>query len=559
MKLKRSVFYKIIAITTVTLTTFLIIQNFSPNPQNKKVLKDTGTTTNQNTITKLQEKICVVDFTTNQFQKTKRGLLDKYPNAVIIEPSQSNEDYLKNNCTTQIVKNPINSDAYKLLIRRIYIPVTNLTTPINKLNSKELKIALRNREYDNYPIIWTENLNKTIQNTYSLSLGYHNTNLDELTNNFENFNHKQFIAFIPISKLNLKMKPLEIDDVSPFSNNFNPNAYPFSEQFWYKSTQIPEKEIKKIIKDSLQINEYDENNALNIILTGKTTLGAGQQFNSDIISKSLNNLSSEISNSNKIIINNTSPITHSCNNQNPSSNFLCGNPSILKQLPFKEKIVVDGAGYHIFDYKTYGFNQTLKNYQNNKIAFFGIGENEQEANKPHLWKSNKNNIAFFSFNLNPIYKKYNATSITPGIAGNNLINESTKPYQDTHLIITSVHQSYKLKNQIEVYNKYPTRTLINPAGSNLIFCPSSAIIKGVEYYENKLIFYGLGNFLINNSNHDYSRDAVIVKLYIYNNKILSYKLIPINISKDGIIKISDNKEKNKNTLNNIYNNSILWN
>ncbi len=531
-----------ITLLGVLLTYYLIIKN----PQNLQ--SNTENILNQN-----PSNICIKNL--YQAETFKENLEKKLPNEkILVEPNS------EKNCKLTLTQNPENTDLYKKFHTQTYIAVTQHTTPINEITDFELEKALKEKSYKEINLIWSPEINETLKNRFDIGLGFENANIDNTVEKIENSSKilnksEQVIAIIPITSLNSKMKLIDIDSTNPFSTNFNSKTYPLTLDYWIKGADSDIEKYKEKIQELLPHEKNTER--FTITATGNSKVGAGIQNNTSN-SNILRELSKYLNRTNYILINNESAITQKCEFYKLPTGYLCGKPSSIAELADKYPIVVDIAGYHIFDFGKTAYTENIEIYEKGNIKYFAGGRNKEEAYTPATVEIENSKVAFLGYNLNPVYKGYNAKSKSPGNAGTDEIIESIeKARENNDFIITTIHQSAKDSNTIENYNLQPTRSIIKNGKSDLIISVSPSIIKGVEYYENKLIFYGLGNFLTDYISDRKSQEAVILELYFKDQEIVSYKLIPILIEKDGKITVAETKDSEV-ILNKIYKNSILW-
>ncbi len=498
-------------------------------------------------------KICIKNL--YQAEELKEKLNSKLTNEEIITNPNTEE-----NCKLTITQNPENSDLYRKFHTQTYIAITQHTTPINEINDFELEKALKEKNYKGVNLIWSPEINNSLTSKFNIGLGFENANIESTIEKIENSSKildksEQTIVIIPIDKLNSKMKLININDTNPFLKSFNSETYPLTLNYWIKGKDSDIKAYQKHIKEILP---HDDNTQkFTITATGNSKIGAGLQNN---ISNSnvLRGISNYLNHTDYILINNESPITQNCEFYNLPTKYLCGKPSSITELADNYPIIVNIAGYHIFDFGKNAYIESIETYNKANIKYFAGGQNKEEAYTPISIEIGNNKIAFLGYNLNPVYKGYNARSESPGNAGTDQIIESIEEAQkNNNFIITTVHQSAKDSNAIENYNLQPTRSIIENGKSDLIISVSPSIIKGVEYYNNKLIFYGLGNFLTDYISNRESQEAVILELYFKGEELISYKLIPILIEKDGRITVAETKDS-EIILNKIYKNSILW-
>jgi len=64
------------------------------------------------------------------------------------------------------------------------------------------------------------------------------------------------------------------------------------------------------------------------------------------------------------------------------------------------------------------------------------------------------------------------------------------------------------------------------AGVDLIIASHQHWASEIEYYKDKIIFYGLGNFVFDQTHTDPTRQGIFVKFYFYEGKLINYQIIP---------------------------------
>jgi len=162
----------------------------------------------------------------------------------------------------------------------------------------------------------------------------------------------------------------------------------------------------------------------------------------------------------------------------------------------KFPLAVNLANNHIMDYGEEGFNKTINYLEENEIRYFGAGNESDNYNNPCVleWKSKK--IAFMG---------YSCPSTHP-VFGDKVLNGSAK--LDIIKVVKDI-QSVKDTVDFVVVNfhwgdeeiTYPKATdvaiarLTIDAGADLIIGHHAHVIQSMEVYNNKHIFYGVGNFI----------------------------------------------------------------
>ena len=217
--------------------------------------------------------------------------------------------------------------------------------------------------------------------------------------------------------------------------------------------------------------------------------------------------------------------------------------------PFIKKLNIGGftlANNHIFDYGLEGIQSTRQYLHKNSILEFGL---TYSANKIII--INEIKIAI----INICENEY--STINDNVNGLDLIkvHHEIKKIKDKcdHIVVI-----YHGGNE---YLEIPSPNQINKfkyfvdIGADVIVSHHSHTISGFESYNNKPIFYGLGNFLFQSENtSDHWNRGMVVTLNISKSKI-DYKLNFIK-NKNGKLEILDNPS---NDYQSIYNEVISIN
>ncbi|MCX6738230.1 MAG: CapA family protein, partial [Candidatus Parcubacteria bacterium] len=103
--------------------------------------------------------------------------------------------------------------------------------------------------------------------------------------------------------------------------------------------------------------------------------------------------------------------------------------------------------------------------------------------------------------------------------------EIVKKENSDDFLIVNIHwgEEYQAKNSI--YQKQTAHAIIT-AGADLIIGHHPHVVQNIEIYNNKLIFYSLGNFIFDQYFSQETQESLGVKLEMYSNKNIYY-LMPI--------------------------------
>jgi len=198
------------------------------------------------------------------------------------------------------------------------------------------------------------------------------------------------------------------------------------------------------------------------------------------------------------------------------------NPENIKALTSVHFDVVSFASNHTLNWGEEGFFDHLERLREHGIAVVGAGKNIAEARKPAIFERNGAKIAFLAY-CSVLPKGYDARKEKPGAVP---IRVSTAYEQidwqpgTPPRVLTFAHQQdledmrediRKVRPLVDVvavsmhwgihnapfllamYQKEVDYAAID-AGADIIFGHHAHILKGIDVYRGKVIFYSLGNF-----------------------------------------------------------------
>jgi len=203
--------------------------------------------------------------------------------------------------------------------------------------------------------------------------------------------------------------------------------------------------------------------------------------------------------------------------------------------------VLNIANNHIMDLGVEGFNETLDVLNRNNLTFIG-GGNQKFSQTWTIIERNDIKFGFLAYYKERLRYYKEGVFInkidTKGIVSN---ISNLKPLCD--IIIVSLH--WGLDNI-----PYPSTHQINlahqliDAGATLILGHHPHVIQGIETYKHGLICYSLGNFQFDPVvSQTKTNKSMILSINFDNNRLKSYDIIPIEIDKNLVPKMSEGNRK----------------
>ena len=173
-------------------------------------------------------------------------------------------------------------------------------------------------------------------------------------------------------------------------------------------------------------------------------------------------------------------------------------PSSVLDLQELNISLVSLANNHIMDRGRTGLEETLDVLDKSKIAWLGAGLNSVEAAQTHVWSSTDFKMVFLSFS-------YEASDIvnTAGYsrAGANplLMSDAQRKIsafkEQGYLVCVSYHGGEQFF-RIPFPKRQTLFRLLAESGADIVIGHHAHVFQGIETFDNKIVAYGLGNFLM---------------------------------------------------------------
>lgn len=205
---------------------------------------------------------------------------------------------------------------------------------------------------------------------------------------------------------------------------------------------------------------------------------------------------------------------------------LKASPDTIGVLRLLNTNLVTLANNHIYDYKEKGLSDTLQICESNDIATVGAGSDLRKASEIFLKKIGEITIGIVNIAEN---EWCNANENRGGANPLNVIHnirslQNAKEKADVViLIIHGGHEYYHYPSprMTELYRFYAEQ------GASIIVGHHSHCISGHEVYKEVPIYYGLGNFLFDNTtNFEGWYEGIVLNIQIDANKKIRCKLYP---------------------------------
>jgi poly-gamma-glutamate capsule biosynthesis protein CapA/YwtB (metallophosphatase superfamily) len=206
----------------------------------------------------------------------------------------------------------------------------------------------------------------------------------------------------------------------------------------------------------------------------------------------------------------------------------------LRLMPALEQAGIDGVtlgNNHILDAGTTGLDETMGHLDDAGIAHAGAGMDLAEARKPMIFEVGGTKIGVLSYMGVPNYDWAWATKSAPGTAPlvQNIMEQDIKRLRPrVDLIVVSPHWGIEYMATPEPEQVDFAHAAID-AGADIFIGGHAHWPKGIEMYKGKPIYYGVGNFLLDQSWSEETSTAIFADVTLYGDDVLQTRPVPFII------------------------------
>jgi poly-gamma-glutamate synthesis protein (capsule biosynthesis protein) len=203
----------------------------------------------------------------------------------------------------------------------------------------------------------------------------------------------------------------------------------------------------------------------------------------------------------------------------------------LRLMPVLQQAGIDGVtlgNNHILDAGTAGLLETLGHLQDAGIAYAGAGGNLEAAREPMIFDLGETRVGVLSYQGVPSYDWAWATETAPGTAPlvEDVMEEDIRRLRPrVDLVVVMPHWGKEYIATPEPGQVDLAHAAID-AGADLIVGGHAHWPKGMEVYEGKPIFYGVGNFLLDQSWSEETSTGIFAEITLYGDRVVQVSPVP---------------------------------
>ncbi|MDQ4127346.1 MAG: CapA family protein [Actinomycetota bacterium] len=203
----------------------------------------------------------------------------------------------------------------------------------------------------------------------------------------------------------------------------------------------------------------------------------------------------------------------------------------LRLMPILQQAGLDGVtlgNNHILDAGTTGLLETLGHLEDAGIAHAGAGRDLQAAREPMVFELGETRVGVLSYQGVPSYDWAWATEAAPGTAPltRDVVEEDVERLRrEVDLVIVMPHWGTEYVATPEPGQVDLAHAAVE-AGADLVVGGHAHWPKGMEVYEGKPIFYGVGNFLLDQSWSEETSTGIFAEITLYGDRVIQVRPVP---------------------------------
>lgn len=196
------------------------------------------------------------------------------------------------------------------------------------------------------------------------------------------------------------------------------------------------------------------------------------------------------------------------------------------------------ANNHALDYGPIALQQAMDLLLQQEIVTVGAGANDAAAHEPYVHEINGLTLAFLAYVHVPVEVRgfdtqtWTATSNRPGMAWadpERIHADVATALNWADLVIVLLHSGYENVPKPSPPQVAAARGAID-AGASLVIGHHTHVLQGVEFYNEGVIIYGLGNFAFEDGGPP---ESAVLNVWLDEDGVRGMEFVPVIIEIDG--------------------------
>lgn len=343
------------------------------------------------------------------------------------------------------------------------------------------------------------------------------------------------LALVPFDQLDPELAVLSIDGQTPIenANHFMPAAYPFTAVLYVhdRSSNRTDREQVQNLLAALPEGNRDPGKLTVLTMTGVTAMVRMMADEMDRRGAAwpAEYVGPELSSADITHISNEVPFVEDCPTDVREENFnFCTKKEYFETLRLSGVDIIGLTGNHQNDFGQQAALGSLDFYKEHNLPFYGGGRNVEEAYKPLYVEHNGNRIAFLGANSYGPEMAWADTDY-PGSArfDVNIMSATIRNIKENHLAdVVLAELQYQESYGVEpLYEQRDDFNALSRAGADIVTGVQSHVPQSIEFTDDRMILYGLGNLYFDQMWSQSTRENLIYKHTFYRGRHISTQIL----------------------------------
>ncbi len=343
------------------------------------------------------------------------------------------------------------------------------------------------------------------------------------------------LALLPFEQLDPELAVLAIDGQTPIENvnHFDPAYYPFTAVLYAhdRASSRGDREDVQGLLAALPKGNRDASKLTVLTMTGVTAMvrmmademdrrGAAwpaEYVGPELASADITHISNEV------------PFVEDCPTDLREDNFnFCTKKEYFETLRLSGVDIIGLTGNHQNDFGQQAALDSLDFYKAHNLPVYGGGRNIAEAYKPLYVQHNGNRMAFIGANSYGPEMAWADTNY-PGSAefDVNIMSAAIREIKENNLadVVLAELQYQESYGTEPLYEQRDDFNALARAGADIVTGVQSHVPQGIEFTDDRMILYGLGNLYFDQMWSQATRENLIYKHTFYNGRHISTQIL----------------------------------
>ncbi len=343
------------------------------------------------------------------------------------------------------------------------------------------------------------------------------------------------LALLPFEQLDPELAVLAIDGQTPIENatHFTPSAYPLAAVIYAhdKSSGRSDRDRVQNLLAELPAGNRDPSKLTVLAMTGVTAMVRmmADEMDRHGAAWPAEYVGTELSSADITHISNEVPFVEDCPTDFREDNFnFCTKKEYFETLRLSGVDIIGLTGNHQNDFGQQAALDSLDFYKKHNLPVYGGGRNVKEAYAPLFVEHNGNRLAFLGANSYGPEMAWADTDY-PGSAkfDVSLMSASIREIKENNLadvVLAELQyqESYGVEPLIDQRHDF---NALGRAGADIVTGVQSHVPQGIEFTDDHMILYGLGNLYFDQMWSQDTRENLIYKHTFYDGRHISTQIL----------------------------------